>query len=518
MSIQRTGYIPVIIAAALIITGLSLFSDFGISWDEPVQREYGRMVYEYVREGNEEMLADRHRVYGPAFELLLYSAERGLGLEDSRNVYLMRHLVTFIMFAVGVAFFYLLASRIFESYKMGMVGAILLVVSPRIFAHAFYNSKDIPFMAMFIVCMYTLVRCMKSKSHYMTLVHGACCAALVDIRIMGVFVVVLTAGYYVYRMVTGQGRASGAAIRLAAFCGAFVPLTILMWPTLWKDTVGNFIFAFNAMRRFGWNATVLFMGKEVWSTDLPPYYTAVWILITLPVMYVVLSIAGLVGSIIQLSGRVRAAAVARSDVLLVLVWLVMPLVFLVGSGAVLYDTWRHTFFVYPAIVILALIGLRWLVREALGRIRGLPGKVTALALVLALFANISGAVLFMIRSHPHECVYFNSLVGGVKGAAGKYDMDYWGLSYRKLLESLLERDGRAGVAVHALNEPGFYNSYILPATARKRLCYTGAVGSADYYLTNFRWEAHRPPAELEFVSVAVDGVKLSASYRINRPK
>ena len=149
--------------------------------------------------------------------------------------------------------------------------------------------------------------------------------------------------------------------------------------------------------------------------------------------------------------------------------------------------------------------------------KGIPGKVAALALILVLVANVCSTVVFMIRSHPHQCVYFNSFVGGIKGAAGKYEMDYWGLSYRKLLESLLERDRRAGVAVYALNEPGLYNSFVLPAAERERLRYTEAVGSADYYITNFRWETYRPPAELEFVSVTIDGVGLSAAYRVKVP-
>jgi len=29
--------------------------------------------------------------------------------------------------------------------------------------------------------------------------------------------------------------------------------------------------------------------------------------------------------------------------------------------------------------------------------------------------------------HPYEYMYFSPLVGGVPGATGKYDMDYWGV-------------------------------------------------------------------------------------------
>ena len=36
----------------------------------------------------------------------------------------------------------------------------------------------------------------------------------------------------------------------------------------------------------------------------------------------------------------------------------------------------------------------------------------------------------MINLHPLEYLYYNSLVGGLKGAFGKYETDYWGNSLR----------------------------------------------------------------------------------------
>ena len=37
----------------------------------------------------------------------------------------------------------------------------------------------------------------------------------------------------------------------------------------------------------------------------------------------------------------------------------------------------------------------------------------------------------LIRLHPYQYIYFNRLVGGVQGAAGKYELDYWATSYRE---------------------------------------------------------------------------------------
>jgi neutral trehalase len=46
--------------------------------------------------------------------------------------------------------------------------------------------------------------------------------------------------------------------------------------------------------------------------------------------------------------------------------------------------------------------------------------------VLVLPGVIEGAHL-----HPYEYVYYNRFVGGVNGAFRKYELDYWGTSYRE---------------------------------------------------------------------------------------
>ena len=33
--------------------------------------------------------------------------------------------------------------------------------------------------------------------------------------------------------------------------------------------------------------------------------------------------------------------------------------------------------------------------------------------------------------HPYEYIYYNGLVGGVQGAFRRYELDYWGTSYRE---------------------------------------------------------------------------------------
>src|SRR4030042_3023465 len=152
--------VPVIFFSLILLTGILCFRDYGINWDEPVHRWRGLAVFDYVFKGNQRLIeSDIQRAYGPFPDIILAAVEKGFGPHaDIRTLYLSRRLILFLIFYLGVVFFFLLGKKIFQSWLMGLLGSLFLVLSPRIFAHSFHNAKDIPLMAAMIVAFYTLVR------------------------------------------------------------------------------------------------------------------------------------------------------------------------------------------------------------------------------------------------------------------------------------------------------------------------------------------------------------------------
>jgi len=124
-------------------------------------------------------------VHGPIFELLLVMNEKLLGLSDSRDIILMRHLSIFILFYFSVFIFFLLCKNAFKSWKIGLLGCLFLVLHPRIFAHSFHNSVDIAFLAFYIISTYTLIGFLRSKTYSGAFLHALACAILIDIRVAG---------------------------------------------------------------------------------------------------------------------------------------------------------------------------------------------------------------------------------------------------------------------------------------------------------------------------------------------
>jgi hypothetical protein len=48
-----------------------------------------------------------------------------------------------------------------------------------------------------------------------------------------------------------------------------------------------------------------------------------------------------------------------------------------------------------------------------------------MAAAMAVIAGLLWPASILARLHPHEYLFYNSLVGGLKGADGRYDTDYW---------------------------------------------------------------------------------------------
>jgi hypothetical protein len=511
--LNRAQIAAAVCLTALLFLGLALFDDYGVSWDEPVQRQYGEKLFRYVASGDRALFTDRHRYYGPVFEFALVGLEKGLGLADSREVYLMRHLATFLVFWVGVVFMCLLGRRIFGTWKAGLLAVLLLVLSPRIFAHGFYNSKDIPFMALFIVGAYTLLLVLERPGPGRAAVHGLVSALLVTVRVPGVFLAGLSLGLMLHtclRLPPATNRKSAAGT-LGIYVLSAAGLTVALWPTLWSSPFHNFVRVLEGMRNFPWEAPVLYLGERVWSTELPWHYIPVWMGLTNPVVVMPAFFAGTAAVLLRRADLCRRSRYAG---VILAVWALVPVAYSMLSRSVLYDAWRHAFFVYPAVVLLAVCGFRWIWRLA-GRMG--PGRIriaVRTAFVAAVALSLGETAGFMAAAHPHQNVYFNSLVGGIRGARGEFELDYWGLGYRQALEKVLDSDPSPAVRLYSVNEPGRYNALILEREKRRRLVYLPDRHRADYLLTNFRWETERMPAERMAFSVTVDGVPIIGVYRM----
>ena len=490
------------------LAGLCLFRDYGVSWDEAEARSEGVLSWKYALEKEPALLTSRGRHYGVIFEMLLVAIEKALNLsKDPRALYFMRHFVTFTMFYTGLVFFYRLGACLWNSRGWGLAGSFFLAMSPRIFADSFYNSKDIPFLAMMIISLYTLVRLLNEKTVSRTVSHAAVCALLTGMRIPGVMVILMT----VLFMAGGRKLLSLLALYLVLVSAG----TVLIWPVLWDKPLYHFVSALRDMSRYGWPGHVLYLGNEIKASSLPWHYIPVWIIISTPLSYMVCFVAGCFASAGSLSGRFEWLRVSRSHCLILLAWFFIPLAAVVIFKSVLYDAWRQLFFIYPALILIALGGLSasfgWIREHCRGRL----GTLIPAVIILAVSADLFSVARFMIRAHPYQNVYFNRLAGrDMNEIKSRFELDYWGLSYRKALEEIVRRDADPKIKIFAANFPGEINSLLLAPADRRRLVYVQRPEEAKYFLSNYRGHKEEYAYPDEFYSIKVDGAKIMVVYRM----
>jgi hypothetical protein len=450
--------------------------------------------------------------FGPFFELVLAGSERALGLEDSRAIYLMRHRVTFLAFWCGVAAFFLLLRRAFGDGRLALLGACTLALTPRLFADSFYNSKDAVLLSLFVVSAWTLLRLLDKKTLGAALAHALACAATIDVRLVGLLLVGLTLLFLGLEIVaqrtheSGRRRVGLAAGVYAVSLGAFV---VLLWPQLWDAPATRLLdalFRLGEARQIN-NAFALYRGSFLSVKELPWHYLPTWIGITIPPVIGAFCVVGL-GFAIRAFVKTSPLDPANRAILLLLLLAFLPIAFVIVFRPILYDGWRHFYFVYPPLVAVAMFGVRELASHPAMRV-----WAPAMALV-----GVAHCLFVVVSHHPHQQVYFNALAP--KDLERQFELDYWGLSYRDGLTEVLRREPVGTVRVAVAAVPGRLNALILPKEQRDRLRFR-PVRDAKYLLSNHRrpedlerFLAHEAPYVNEVHAVRVGGVHVLGVYEL----
>jgi len=509
---------------SLAVLGLAVFRDYGVPWDEPRQRLIGGVSVRYVLQHAApsrplpaslpdsplETFADRD--YGVAFEAPVVAMELLLGLTDSRDIYLMRHLLTYLVFLGGVFAVYRMATRRFDDWRLGLCAATILVLSPRFFAEGFYNSKDVVFMACFAMATNTMLEFVTRPGVRTASLHALATAVAIDVRVAAVLLVPMTLGLGVVETIKRRRSFVGQVALAALFVGAGTAFVVLFFPWLWEDPIGRFTSTVRNMSAFQrFSDRVLYMGARIVPDELPWHYLPVWVAISTPLAYVALSLAGAVATVFALARR-HVGLWADEGEMQDLVFLSLasaPPLLVMTTHAVVYDGWRHLYFIYPSLVLLAMRGLAalWTLTR--------PVRVVGYAVAAALAVQIAVIAIWMIRAHPMQNVYFNVLAGS--DWRRTYEVDYWGLGNRAAFEYLLAHDRSPSFTVRAESFTDLGSALMLLRPAdRARVRVVDKDQPARYVLTNYRSvdveAADQRPTQRLFYRLTVDGEIILSVY------
>jgi hypothetical protein len=287
-----------------------------------------------------------------------------------------------------------------------------------------------------------------------------------------------------------------------------------LWPVLWHDPINEIQNAFYMMSHFPWRGgVVLYRGSYIDATNIPWHYIPVWMVITIPLGYILFALVGFFEFAKQLlQSHWKSLYAKNRDFLLLAGWLFVPVASVIFLKSVLYDGWRHMFFIYPAVIIFSIAGVNTLLNIQWGKFslimcRGIVG--------LLVLVSITEPLFFMVRNHPLEMVYFNQLVTMRKIRIRQYiEMEYWGLSYRQGLEFVLSANPGKQIRVAVANSPGKMNAMLFPQVDRERLIYVSEPEQADYFLTNYRYHPADYDYSNEVFNIKIEGEKIFSVFKI----
>ncbi len=424
------GVLLLLMIILSIGTGINGDDSFQVDYSEKLVNFYTTMGQDtaslYIKDGN-------MHYYGGFFEVITGMVNRGLGLDEFNPAYhQVRHVFIAIFGFLSMLFTGLLIREI-AGWRAALLALLLMFLSPRFLGHSLMNPKDIPFAAGFSMALYFLVVVLRQmpKPPWKSLVGLAIGVGIaLGTRAGGLLLVAylfLFAGLdFLNRAgLKGIGTHFKVALRYLGYLVAisFVGylIAILFWPAALVAPVKLPLEALAEFSKIGTRIRLLFEGDNVMSDATPWYYALSWIGLTVPLF----TLIGLIGGVALFRRMMKEYS--QIPVLLVFFAALFPVFYVIAKDSSLHDGWRHLTFVYPPMVAAAT--LFWITLEKM-----FADKQNIKYAVWGILALLMLQPAIFIARNPHySYVYFNPIGGGVSGAFGTYETDYWGISVKQAL-------------------------------------------------------------------------------------
>jgi hypothetical protein len=484
-------------------------ADYAITVDEFNADEYGGKSLAwytslFTDRSNFDSVEETLWFYGPWFHILT-ALVQSLDLADHWTI---RHILTFLL-GLGTLAALLPIARLAGGRWAGFVAIGLCLTTGYLYGSMFFTPIDVPFM--FAMTWATLAIMLMAvpivPSWPATIATGLLTGLAIATRSSGLITHVYLAGAMILcglEALMRDGRAAtGPLLRIgtrtiSAMLIAWIT-AMALWPWL---QIGNPIaqfkeaFLYFANHPSSWQFP--HWGENVRTNALPWSYVPAQLLVRLPEGFLLLlavAVLASAGSVLAILRRglasssrpkLKAAALLAAKArqpLIVWAAATLPMAAIIVQHSTLYDGIRHVLFLIPMLAVIASFGFLRL----LPLLRRYPMAAAAGA-----GAYVTYAVLTLVQLHPLQYAAFNIFAGGVSGAYGRFDVDYWSLAVLPALRHLEDRIDREDPDRFAENPPsiklciGFHEDSVAPMFRRPWRLETESA-RADFIIETERW-------------------------------
>lgn len=444
---------PSAIGLAVVFTliftlGLCTAGDYGVYCDELSEqvilrenlKEYaavlgdaGAVAY-YDRLGVQRISESVEIDHGQSAYYLLAPA-LCLGENDPALLHWLWHAYGWGLLTLGLLALYLLLREMGLGAGPALAGAAMMFLSPRFFAEGHYNNKDMALLALVLWCFYLALRLWKKPVPLRALLFSLAGALAANTKIVGLLIWGMLSVAALVSVTARKQWSLRTGLAAGTALASFVLLYALLTPAMWKDPAAYLAYLLKNASGFSrWTGVVLFRGQlyDQAVTPLPRSYLPLMMFYTLPLYFFPLCAAGQLAAAREWLRR--PGKCLREPEKLLLLCATLLWVLFMGYGflrrPMIYNGWRHFYFLYAGFAVLAA----WALDGLLRRLKGLNGVAIAGILALCMAADGVG----ILQNHPYQYAYYNFLAPA--NAEETMELDYWDVSTVNALRLLMETE------------------------------------------------------------------------------
>ena len=490
---QHIHYFIFLIFFILII---SLNDNYGFSWDEELSRLNGIVSFNYILEKlnilshlkfqNVPKLNNYiDNEYGVFFEVLSVSLEKFLQINEKDKIFYFRHILNSVFFFIGSIYFYY-TLNLFYSRNISILGFVIFILHPRIFAQSFYNSKDIIFLVFFCISNFYLINYFITRKIKFLIILSIIASFAIGTRVMGVIIPFLFTIFFIFENL--EKKKIKQIYLIIPFILMTFFFTVLFWPYLWENPL-NIVLSLKSMSNYDWKGLVFFENTYYSAKFLPWYYLPKIIIITTPLIHILLFIVGsffiikiLVKNLINLENSNNIWKTSEELFCVYsLVIVFTTIIIIIELSSTLYGGWRQVFFIYPSAMFISIYGLN--------KLLGFKNFKKGILIIVNLMIFV---VLFWnIKNHPYQYTFYNKLLS--KKEIKSYELDYWGVSNLNILKKILEitKNKETKIFVRSVS-PYEFSLNMLDRDTHNKLIFVNNLESAEFIVTNHYYQKEIP--------------------------
>ena len=412
---------------------LFTFRDYGIAADEEIwYTQAGRYVKHYIHQATD--LDEKDGIFSiqQASHNYIYPAVLRLLCPKKAEDY---HLVNLLL---AIPVYFAVYGILFLAYQnawLAFLGPVFLFLFFRFTGDVPINPKDGPFAVYYFfgLAWIYLSRYRIKDVRLESIILGVLIGLATTIRAVGITLFPMMILYRFYEHYLDRKSAglkfdfkewltkewlNFALVFIVSQCWIMA-----FWPYLGSNYFGNLLNVFLQSKSYEFDFPMAFMGQPISALHRPWYYLIVWYGICTPLFILSFFLASFYVF------RKKMATMAGKLYFLLASTFLFQLVLYLVLQPIICNSMRHYLFIAPIMSAMAVMAFIEFFSSDYSKIfkRGVG--------TLVIF-NVILVLVEFFRLYPYHYIYFNELVGGLKGAEGRYETEYWNTSFKEASEWL----------------------------------------------------------------------------------